>query len=149
MTVIPRGSVDLMLDTMGDAMKFLSLMTPSTSTIVSISTTPSSTQFQQSSFFKRPDNPRVPFIARMFLDLQDTIRKHRAARWKVDYTYMFLASDASELDILRGYVEEKKIRPVVGSITDLKDIEKVKEVCQQVYAGKGGVGKAVFRVVEN
>lgn len=46
--IIPRGSIDFILDTTGEAMKHLSLMVPSTSTIVSISTLPSGTQLQQS-----------------------------------------------------------------------------------------------------
>ena len=142
--VIPRGSVDFMFDTMGQAMTCLSLMTPSTGTIVSISTTPSAAQFQDSSFFRRPSQPRVPLVARFFLDATDSVRKLRAWRWSVNYTYMFLDSDAEELNILRSYVEEGKIRPVIGSRTDLKDIEKVKEACLQVYNGKGGIGKAVF-----
>ncbi|KAF2147662.1 GroES-like protein [Myriangium duriaei CBS 260.36] len=144
--VIPRGSVDFMLDTMGQAMVYLSLMVPATSTIVSISTTPSGAQFQNASFLKRPDQPRVPLFARSYLDTIDLVRKVRAWRWGVNYTYMFLEADAKELDALKGYVEDGKIHPVIGSSTDLNNIEKVREVCQQVYEGKGGVGKAVFTV---
>lgn len=128
-------------------MSYLSLMTPTTGTIVSISTTPSGSQFQEASFFKRPDKPRVPLLARTFLDATDFVRKKRARRWGVTYTYMFLESNAKELDTLRGYVEERKVQPVIGSRAALDDIEKVKELCLQVYQGKGGIGKAVIEVI--
>lgn len=147
MKVIPRGSIDFVLDTMGQAMQLLHLMRPSTGTIVSISTTPSGSQLQNSSFFKRPDHPKLPLLARTFLDSVDYIRKLRARRWNVKYTYMFLSSTAADLDTLSGYVESGALIPVVGSVVDLNDIEKVREACLQVYNGTGGIGKTVFQVV--
>jgi hypothetical protein len=144
--VIPKGSVDFILDTMGEAMSFLSLMVPHTSTIVSISTLPSGSQFQDAGFFKRPSKPQVPLPVRLFLDGADMIRKLRAWRWGVDYTYMFLVSSGEELDQLRTIVEEGKLVPVVGSRTNIKDIEAIRKICMQAYEGKGGIGKAVITV---
>lgn len=146
MQVIPRGSVDFILDTMGRAMAYLSLMTPNTSLIISISTLPSGSQFQDAGFFKRPSQPQVPMPVRMFLDGADMVRKLRAWRWVVEYTYMFLEASGKELDQLRTYVEEGRLVPVIGSRTNLKDIDEVRKVCMQVYQGKGGIGKAVFNV---
>lgn len=149
MKVIHPQSVDFILDTLGQAMQYLSLMTPKTGTIVSISTTPSGSQLQDSSFFKRPSNPRVPWLVRLALDGMDYVRKLRAKRWSVNYQYMFLESSGKELDILTKYVGEKNLLPVVGLRVDIHDLDKVKEACNQVYHGKGGIGKTVFEIVRS
>jgi len=128
-------------------MEFLSLMTPSTGMVISISTQPSGTQLQDSSYFQRPDSPQLPFYARLLLNGADAIRKVRARRWGVQYEYMFLESNAQDLDALSGYVEDRKLVPVVGLRANLRDIEKVKEACQSVYRGKGSIGKAVIEVI--
>lgn len=144
--VIPRASVDFILDTTGEAMSFLHLMVPSTSLIVSISTQPSGNQLQQSSVMKRPDNPRLPWFACLVLDIFDAYRRTRARRWGVAYEYLFLDPNAKDLQTLARHAEEGKITPVVGCTANLKDIEEVKAACETVYNGKGGLGKTVIRV---
>ncbi|UPK96288.1 hypothetical protein LCI18_007223 [Fusarium solani-melongenae] len=147
--IIPQGSVDFLFDTTGQAMQFLSLMVPSTSMIVSISTKPSAATLQESSVMQRPDNPRIPLFGRMYLDAGDTLRKLRARRWGVTYMYWFLDPNAEDLDTLTGYVEEGKLLPVVGARVDMRDIKKVREACQLTYDGTGGPGKTVFEVVRD
>lgn len=146
-TIIPRGSVDFMLDTTGQAMEFLSLMTPKTSTLISIATHPSGDQLQQSSMMDRPDNPRLPLLIRLALNAMDSIKRFRAWRWSVEYEYLFLDSSGAELAELATYVEEGKVRPVVGSRVNLRDIDKVREACSVVFKGKGGIGKTVIDII--
>lgn len=129
-------------------MRFLSLMTPSTSFIASIATTPSGDVLQKSNLMQRPDKPQVPWLFRVGLNIADAVRRARAARWRVEYEYFFLDPNAQDLDTLRGYVEERKVVPVVGSRVNLRDIEQVREACGLVYKGKGGIGKAVIEVVQ-
>ncbi|KAK4496313.1 hypothetical protein PRZ48_012293 [Zasmidium cellare] len=145
--IIPAGSIDFLLDTMGQALSYLPLMTPGTSTLLSISTTPSGAQLQASSFFARPSNPTIPFLAKSFLDGADYVRKWRARRWGVRYEYMFLESGREELDGLRGFVEGGKLRAVVGRVVGLGDLEGVRGASEGVWKGNGGVGKTVLRVV--
>ncbi|KAK5064350.1 hypothetical protein LTR84_000183 [Exophiala bonariae] len=147
MALIPRGSVDFVLDTTGQAMQFLSLMTPSTSTIISISTLPSGTQLQQAPIMNRPDKPQLPFVMRVALNALDSIKKLRASRWGVHYEYLFLESNGKDLASLTSYVEGGKLVPVVGSRVDIRDIEKVREACGIVYKGKGGIGKTVIDII--
>jgi len=147
MKIIPRGSVDFILDTTAQAMQFLSLMTPSTSTIISISTLPSGTQLQEAPVMNRPDRPRLPWFIRLALNAADSIKQFRAWRWGVHYEYMFLESNGKDLESLSKYVEEGRLSPVVGSRVNIRDIEKVREACQIVYSGKGGIGKAVIDVL--
>ncbi|GAM90009.1 hypothetical protein ANO11243_080490 [Dothideomycetidae sp. 11243] len=146
--VIPRGSVDFMFDTTGQAMQFLSLIRSSTGMIISISTLPSGVQLQESSLLRRPEKPQLPFLVRMFLDLADAVSKFRARRWGVHYQYLFLDSNADDLDYLAAAITDRKIAPVVGSRADFRDIEKVRAMCETVYTGKGGLGKAVIEMVQ-
>ncbi|KAJ5766572.1 uncharacterized protein N7511_004188 [Penicillium nucicola] len=122
--IIPARSVDFMFDTTGDAMKYLSRMVPKTGLIVSISTMPSATTLQASSVMRRPDNPRIPLVGRVFLNASDALRRARAWRWGVGYMYWFLDPTGKDLDCLRQYVEEGKVVSVVGSKVNMRDIEK-------------------------
>lgn len=140
-------SVDFFFDTTGQAMQFLPLMVQSTGMVVSIATKPSSATLQGSSVMKRPDNPRIPFYGRIFLDVGDSISKLRAHCYGVEYQYWFLSPNAKDLDTLRSYVEEGKLLPVVGARVSMTDIDQVREACQVIYNGKGGLGKTVIEVV--
>ncbi|RMZ80751.1 hypothetical protein DV738_g2629, partial [Chaetothyriales sp. CBS 135597] len=126
-TVIPRGSVDFILDTTGESMQFLSLMVASTSSIVSISTLPSGTQLQQSPLMQRSDKPQLSWLAYLGLNALDSVRKLRARRWGVEYQYMFLEATGKDLEAIAGYVDTGLIKPVVGTRANFKDIESKKQ----------------------
>lgn len=59
---------------------------------------------------------------------------------------MFLESNGKELEEVTQFVEKGLLKPVVGSMADLKDIESVRKVAGMVYTGKGGLGKAIIEV---
>ncbi|EPE06508.1 alcohol dehydrogenase [Ophiostoma piceae UAMH 11346] len=141
---IPQGSVDFLFDTTGQSMAFLGLMTPKTSMIVSIATAPSGSTLQASGVMQRPDKPRLPLVGLLFLNAGDAVRRVRAWRWGVEYLYLFMEPSGENLKQLAGYVDEGKLRPVVGSRVDIRDIKAVRDACMQVYKGKGGIGKAVL-----
>ncbi|KAJ5656424.1 hypothetical protein N7507_008374 [Penicillium longicatenatum] len=146
---IEKGSVDFLFDTVGLAMEYLCLMKPKVSRIVSVSTTPSATVLQNSSLMRMAHNPTIPSYVRPMLNSMDSIRKFRAGRYGVEYEYMILESTGKDLDELRGYIEDGKLRTVVGTMVELRDIQAVQKACQVVYDGKGGLGKLVIRVVAN
>lgn len=137
-----------MFDTTGQAMQFLSVMVPSTSSIVSISTMPSGTQLGQYAVQRPEDKPQIPWVASAGLNVLDRVSKMRAQRWGVDYQYMFLQPNGKDLAEIGQYAEKGLLRPVVGSRASLKKIEEVREVTMTVYKGKGGLGKTVIDVVE-
>jgi NADPH:quinone reductase-like Zn-dependent oxidoreductase len=145
--VIEHGTVDFLFDTVGLAMVYLCLMRPGSSRIVSVATLPSGNQLQSSSLVNLPHRPAaVPFPFRMALDLLDQIRKVRACRYQTEYSYMFLESTGEDLDDLTRYVEDGRLRTIVGSIVDIRDVEAVREACEVVYSGRGGLGKSVIRI---
>jgi NADPH:quinone reductase-like Zn-dependent oxidoreductase len=98
---------------------------------------------------RRPDNPRIPFAGRVFLDAADVISRLRAWRWGVTYMYHFLDPNREDLDALTGYVENGNVKPVVGAMVDMRDLKAVREACDQTYKGKGGLGKTVFEVIKD
>ncbi|KAL2836987.1 chaperonin 10-like protein [Aspergillus pseudoustus] len=147
-TVIEPGTVDFLFDTIGSSMEYLSLMRPKTGCIISVSTVPSGDQLQDSSLMQLPHHPVLPLPIKLSLNLMDSIRKFRARRYGVSYSYMFLESSGSDLDELRDYVETGKLKTVVGTTALLKDLKTVQEACQIVYSGRGGIGKVVIKVID-
>lgn len=127
-------------------MEYLSLMRPDTGYLISVSTLPSGDQLQASSLMQLPHQPALPFPMKLALNLMDCVRKFRARRYGVTYSYMFLQSSSKDLDELRDLVESGKLRTVVGTVASLKDIKAVQEACQVVYSGRGGLGKVVIKV---
>ncbi|KAE8391249.1 chaperonin 10-like protein [Aspergillus alliaceus] len=147
--VIPHGSVDFLFDTMAVSMEYLCLMRPKTSRIVSISTLPAGTLLQNSSVMRLPDRPTLPFAYKAVLNVLDATRRLRARRYGVEYSYMFLEPSGNDLDTLREYIEEGKLKTVIGTTVNLRDIQEMRKACQIVYGGQGGLGKVVIRVAES
>ena len=144
---IPAGSVDFFFDTTGQAMEFLSLITPKTGLVISISTTPSGTTMRDAPVLANGSaKPQIPFIVFHALNAIDAVRKFRAKRWGAGYDYIFLNASAKDLNELREHVEAGKLKTIVGQTTDLKDIEAVKKVAMDSYQGKTGLGKIVINV---
>lgn len=147
-TAIPQKSVDFLFDTTGQTSEFLPLMVPKTSFIVSISTMPSGTTMQNSQSMQlHPDKPTVPFAIKLFLNGADAFLRFKAKRYDTEYKYIFMDPNGKDLTDIKSWVEEGKIKPVVGLKADLHDLEKVKEAAGATYSGKGVIGKTVFEVI--
>ncbi|KAJ5232578.1 hypothetical protein N7468_005534 [Penicillium chermesinum] len=149
-SVIPSQSVDFIFDTMGSAMDYLTLMRPS-GAIISIAILPSGDGLQNSGLMRRSpdkeDKAPVPFPIRMVLNAMDRIRVFRASRYGVNYASIFLEPNATDLDSIRGWVEEGNLKSIIGKKADFKDINAVRDACTEVYNGKGGLGKSVIVLI--
>jgi NADPH:quinone reductase-like Zn-dependent oxidoreductase len=69
--------------------------------------------------------------------------------WGTKVKYEFLSADTNDrgdLDGLAELVREGKIKPVVGKVVDLDDINGVRQGCTEVFTGKGGIGKFVIAI---
>lgn len=95
-----------------------------------------------------PHKPAVPLVPKVSLNLLDSVRRFRASRYGVSYSYMFLEPSGEDLDKLREYVEEGKMKQVVGTTVNIRDIAEVRKACEVVYSNRGGLGKTVIRVVD-
>lgn len=135
---VGEGSVDFMLDTMGSTLSSLGLVKRG-GVIVSISTMPNGTEFNKV-------HPGVPFWLRCIMNVFDWFVKAWTRRKGIHYQYMAMPSGTEELDLLTGYIEEGKLKAVVGRKAKLSDIEGVRAGCQQIYDAKGGVGKFVVEI---
>lgn len=137
---IPRGSVDFMIDTIGGTLSYMSLLKPDKGVILSISTIPSSTASK--TLF-----PHIPFYFRYILDVGHWYYRWRVGRWNVDYDCVMADMNNQDLDRLTTWVDEGKVKPVIGTRVRLDDVEAVRKGCNDVYLGHGGVGKMVIEIV--
>lgn len=148
--VIPAKSIDFYFDSMGNAFEHLALMNKDSS-IISVASLPSGTTMQTAFARQTRDGqpvPKVAFPIKLFLDGGDALKRFRAKRAGAEYMFIFLAENAQDLDELRGYYEEGKLKLIIGERVDFHDIEQVKKAAKQTFKGKGGVGKTVFEVIK-
>jgi NADPH:quinone reductase-like Zn-dependent oxidoreductase len=136
--VTGKRRVDFMFDTVGETIKGLPVVKKG-GCIVSISTAPHGTSFKKK-------NPGLPTYLEYILNVVDWVFRIYTGWWGVNYSYLVMQGNAKDLERLKGWVEEGKVKPVVGSVVKLSDIEGVRKGCQQILDGKGGVGKFVVEI---
>ncbi|KAG4433336.1 hypothetical protein IFR05_011185 [Cadophora sp. M221] len=136
--VVGKGTVDFMFDTVKNTMSALPVMKKG-GMIVSISTVPNGTGFKQV-------YNDMPVWMVYILNFMDWF--YRAwTGWKgVQYEYLKVNGNSADLEALAKAVEEGKLKPIVGSTAKLSDLEGVRNGCQQIMEGKGGVGKFVIEI---
>lgn len=137
---IGSGVVDFMFDTVGETVKALPVMKKG-GLVVSISTLPSG------SLMKKMGSEALPWYLSFFMDAADWILRSWTSFRGVGYQYLLLEGNARDLGRLSKWVEEGKLKPVVGRTAKMENIEDVRSGCQQILDGKGGVGKFVIEVV--
>lgn len=137
-TAVGKGTVDYMFDTMGHTLSVLPIMKPG-GVIVCIGALPSGDQMA-----KRI--PEMPYFFRIMLNLVDWYSRWRTGWAGVKYSYIFMSPDAKGLNDLAIWIQTDKIKPVVGRTAKISDIDAVRKGCQEVYDGKGGVGKFVIEI---
>jgi len=135
---VGRGSVDFMFDTVQSTLGALAVVRKG-GAIVSVSTAPSGEMM-------RKHMPGMPLVLVWVLDLVDWFFRTWTGWSGVAYSYLFMHPDGEDLAVLAKLVDEGKLRPVVGRTAKLSDIEGVRSGCQQIYDGKGGIGKFVIEI---
>jgi NADPH:quinone reductase-like Zn-dependent oxidoreductase len=137
---LSKNSIDFMFDLIdGQAMKYLSIMKPG-GLIVSITGIPFGPDLER-------EAPHIPVIARLLLNTIGWFIQFRAGRYQVKYVPIFTNSKATDLDRLRGWIDEGSIRPIIGQVEQFNNLEKIREICQGIFSGKGGIGKFVINVL--
>ncbi len=136
---VEKGSVDVLYDTVGTGMANLSLMKSKTGIILSISNIPPGNLIARLM-------PQTPWIMQRIFDAVDFWNRKRAGRWSVKWESRLTLLDVSDLDRISKLAEEKKIRPVVGRVAKLSDLQGIRDVCTAIKSGKGGVGKFVIEI---
>lgn len=136
--VIPPGSVDFMYDTMGHGVSLLPLMKKG-GIIVTISGLPFGPKM-------KTGMPEMPTAMRWILNSIGGINQFRAQRYGVTYLHLFIEPSAEDLKRLATWIDEGKIKPVVGVEATFDDLEKIREECQRIYSKKGSIGKFVINI---
>lgn len=137
---IGKGTVDYMFDTVQGTLGALPLLKKD-GLIISISTLPSGTLMKKN----------FPDMAGWLVYVMNVLNFFisRWINWRgVKYDYIFMESKTSDLNRLAQWVDDGKIKPVIGKHAKLSDLEGVREGCQEVYDGKGGIGKFVIDIVD-
>ncbi|KAI2467496.1 GroES-like protein [Annulohypoxylon bovei var. microspora] len=136
---VGRSTVDYFFDTMGGATKHLAVVKRG-GVIVSISTMPSGTQMKSYA-------PDIPFLIEKLLNCVDHFYTWWCGRAGVHYKYILMEPSADGLNQFSGFVKDGKVKPLVGKVASLQDVQSVRNGCQEIYDGKGGLGKFVIKIV--
>jgi NADPH:quinone reductase-like Zn-dependent oxidoreductase len=89
----------------------------------------------------------VPFVVQKILNLVDALVRWWIARYDVKFDSVLMKVNGAELGRIKGWVEEQKIKPVVGKVLKFANLEGIKEECTRISKGKGGVGKVVIEII--
>lgn len=135
---VGKGSVDFMLDTQSYSLSAMKVMKKG-GQIVSISTVPNGTVMK-----KKLDE--MPLWLELVMNLVDWVFRIWASWNGVTYGFLSLDPNARDLERLKGWVEEGKVKVIVGEVVKMSDIRGVRRGCEQILVGKGGVGKFVIEI---
>jgi NADPH:quinone reductase-like Zn-dependent oxidoreductase len=138
---IPDGSIDFFYNTQWQMTSHIPVVNPETGIIISIASIPAKRTMQ------RVLGSAMPFWLGWILDLAQLWYSWKLWGTKVQYEFVSgNPSDRTDLDTLEELVKEGKIKAVVGKVVDLDDINGVRQGCNEVFTGKGGVGKLVIQI---
>ena len=137
---IRRGSVDFMFDTVGGAISYVSLIKPKAGRIITVATLPDGSAVKEAF-------PETPFYFLYVMDFMDWYYRFRTGRWNVGYEYFTVKVKTEDLDRMSKFVAEGKVKPLVGKVAKLDDLDAVKEGCNEIYKAHGGIGKFVIELV--
>lgn len=137
---IPHGTVDYLYECQPVASQYLPLMKRG-GCIVSIAGVPSGTDMAT-------QMPGTPVVVKWGLNAVDAVTRWRFGRAGVSYKYIFMEPTHEMMKVLQEDCERGWIKPLVGRKAALDNLEEVKAACQEVYDGKGGLGKFVCEVAQ-
>uniref|UniRef100_A0A8H7KBS4 Enoyl reductase (ER) domain-containing protein n=1 Tax=Bionectria ochroleuca TaxID=29856 RepID=A0A8H7KBS4_BIOOC len=136
-TMIEEGSLDFMFDITNQSMGSLHLMKKG-GLILTIAGAPFGDMLKVMT--------SLPTVVRYGLTAFGSWRQFKAGRYNVSFDYIPMHSSAEDLARLGQWVDQGKLRTVVGRVAKLRDVDAVLQGCQEVFSGKGGIGKFVIEV---
>ncbi|KAI0400788.1 alcohol dehydrogenase [Xylaria palmicola] len=136
---VPAGSVDLVLNTQWDLVRTLPLADPERGVVVSISSAPPPSLLRELM-------PTAPFWVFWVLAVAQWYYAFKLRGTNIKYAFVSGNPGIREdLERTGELIAAGKVK-AVNRIVDLEDVQAVREGCQQVYTGKGGIGKLVIRM---
>jgi NADPH:quinone reductase-like Zn-dependent oxidoreductase len=95
----------------------------------------------------RKISTEIPFLIEKILDVLDSIFRWWVGRYQVEFDSVLMKPNGGELERIKEWVEEGKIKPVVGKVLKFAKLEGIREECSRIMKGKGGVGKVVIDII--
>jgi NADPH:quinone reductase-like Zn-dependent oxidoreductase len=89
--------------------------------------------------------PNMPFYAKVVLEAMGAVIRTKACWFGVQYIRYFMHDSGDDLTRAATWVDDGLLRPVVGTIANMQDLETIKQQAQMMLDGKGGFGKFVLR----
>jgi NADPH:quinone reductase-like Zn-dependent oxidoreductase len=136
---VPPASVDFVYDTLGIMTSLIPLVKPD-GVLLSIATLPRSE-------LAKKDMPAMPFWIGWFLNMVNWYYSWKLSGKNINYDFVFGAQRNGDLDKVGEWVEEKKLKAVVGKAADFSDLKAMRDGCSEINTGTGTVGKFVIRLV--
>ncbi|KAI0861303.1 alcohol dehydrogenase [Xylaria cubensis] len=137
--VIPAGSVDYVMNTQWDLVNNFALANPKTGVVVSISSLPHASLLREMM-------PTAPFWVFWVLTVAQWYYAFKLRGTNIKYTFVSgnfaHREDTEQTGEIIATGKVKAIKRVVN----LEDIQVVRKACEQVYTGKGGIGKLVIKM---
>jgi NADPH:quinone reductase-like Zn-dependent oxidoreductase len=123
---VGKGTVDFMYDNSGMTLSGLPLMKTG-GVIVSVTSVPSGT-------ITKEQRPVVGFVIVLLLNIVDWFYRTWTRRTEVDYSPLITIQTAADLEKLALWIDEGKIKPLIGRQAKLSDVEDVRQYLTQLYS---------------
>ncbi|KAI1421523.1 alcohol dehydrogenase [Xylaria sp. FL1777] len=137
--VIPAGSVDFVLNTQWDLIGTFPLVNPKKGVVISISSAPHPSLLREML-------PTAPFWVFWLLTVAQWYYAFKLRGTNIKYTFVSGNFGVREEAEQAGeFIATGKVK-AVRRLVDLEDIAAVRKGCEQVYTGKGGIGKLVVKI---
>lgn len=136
---IPPASVDLVFDTLGTMTSLIPFVKP-TGTLLSIASIPAREGTKN-------EFPNAPSWMLYLLDIVNWYYSWKLSGKQIHYEFVYGAHNNGTLGEIGRWVEEKKLRPVVGKVVSFNDLKAIRDGCTEIYNGTGGVGKFVIQII--
>ncbi|KAI1737728.1 alcohol dehydrogenase [Xylaria scruposa] len=136
---IPAGSVDFVLNTQWDRNNNFPLANPKTGVVVSIASVPHPGLFREMM-------PNAPFWIFWVLTVAQWYYAFKLRGTNIKYKFVSGNFAVREETEQTGEIIATGKVKAVKRVVDLEDIQAVRKACEQVYAGKGGIGKLVIKI---
>ncbi|KAK6450608.1 hypothetical protein FP744_10006858 [Trichoderma asperellum] len=140
---VPRGSVDIMYNTQWNSMdEGIPMINPKTGVLVSIASAP------QKEVLRKIFGPeRFPWWMGVLLDLAGLYYKWKLRGTNIPHEFVSGGVEIREdLEAAGEIVALGKVKAVMR-VVEFGDLEAIRKGCEEVYSGKGGIGKLVVKIV--
>lgn len=91
--------------------------------------------------------PELPFWLLLAINIYHYYHRFRIGYLGgVQWDAVLQKTTKRDLEKIALWIEERKLKAVVGKVLKLEDVDELRETCVQILSGKGGLGKVVVEI---